>query len=149
MELSRQQLNAVVSPNKWNSQKNIRFLKKAPVIKNTSSGRIASFLGNVDMRCGHLGLALISKRRGIDVKKLTPGNYVVFLNSSKNRIKVYAANNVVAYYVCESGTIDQRAIEMIPKAFNGSGNLDYDAALKAALEKYLAKKKRNNITVVR
>lgn len=97
---------------------------------------IRCFLAS-DMRNGHLGLASLAKEAGVNVDKLEPGEYVAFVNSARDRLKVYAHNNVVAYFYKKGTAIDLRAIAGIPQAFGGSGKMDYDAALKKTLEREL------------
>lgn len=104
------------------------------------SQRIVRVFLNADLRCGHDGLAALAKKESIDVKKLPPGEYVIFLNAAKDRVKVYAASNVVAYHRSESGRLEMAAIARIPQAFTASGHLDYSKALRATLEQALAKK---------
>lgn len=105
-----------------------------------SSKILRVFLG-ADLRCSHDGLNEIAKSNGIEVGTLTPGNFVIFINSKKNMLKLYAANNVIAFLKLKSGTIDLRTIAKIPEAFKASGKIDYDSALKKIIEEHLTKKK--------
>lgn len=106
--------------------------KAAPV---HAGGRVLQVFLHSDMRCGHEGLAILAKEAGIDVTKLAHGQYVVFVNSASDKIKLYATSHVVAYMQLPKGQkFDLRVISEIPKAFNGSGKLDYDKALKGAVE---------------
>jgi hypothetical protein len=100
-----------------------------------SQAKVIQCFFDADMRNGHLGLAAIAKKDKIDVEQIEPGQYVVFLNSAKNRLKLYAANGIVAYYYKPGMKIDLHVISEIPRAFLGSGRLDYDAALRKTLEK--------------
>lgn len=103
---------------------------------------------DADLRNGHDGLAAIAKKKKIDVTKLEPGRYIVFVNSSKDKIKMYAASNVVAYYKCRAGEkLNLLAIREIPKSFTASGQIDYDSALKIAIEKALARRARRKAEV--
>lgn len=98
-----------------------------------------------DLRCSHDGLAMIAKKEKIDVSKLEPGEYVIFVNSAKDKCKVYAAFNVVAYLKPPKGhKIEMKVIQLIPVAFAATGRIDYDKALKELLEKELTWKGRNN-----
>lgn len=107
-----------------------------------SSRVVQVFLGT-DLRCTHLGLALIAKQHKINVEKLEPGEYVLFLNNDKNKLKLYAANHIVAYLrLPDNQKLDMKTIQLIPRAFQGSGRIDYDKALKQVLEEALAKKQR-------
>lgn len=88
-----------------------------------------------DLRCSHEGLAKIAKDNKINVDNITPGECVIFINSSRNRLKLYAANNIIAYLRLQPKQIlDFRTISLIPAAFNASGRLDYDKALKTLIE---------------
>ena len=106
-----------------------------------SKSRALQVFLNADFRCAHEGLALIAKSHKIDVSKLEIGEYLIFVNTAKDRLKLYAANNVVAYLKLKTGKIDLRTIQLIPQAFNGSGRIDYDAALKEVIDRELARKK--------
>jgi hypothetical protein len=99
--------------------------------------RILQVFFDADMRCGHEGLELLAKKHKIDLKKLDPGNFVVFVNSAKDRLKIYTAYNVIAYMKSPAGKIDMRAVQFIPKAFEAKGTLTYDEALKELFEKQL------------
>lgn len=91
---------------------------------------------NSDLRCGHRGLSKVAQKDGFKVNELEPGNYLVFINTKKDKVKVYAAHQVVAYLMLEKGrSIDLRVIQMIPKAFEGKGRFDYDESLTELLEK--------------
>lgn len=97
---------------------------------------------NADLRSGHDGLASLAKQFEIDVRKLLPGEYLVFINSAKNKIKVYAANNVVAYLkLSNGGRVDLNSIRYIPQAFTASGQIDYDEALKRSIEEGMKKQR--------
>jgi hypothetical protein len=104
---------------------------------------------NADMRNGHDGLAQLAKKHELNVLKLEPGQYIVFVNSARDRVKVYAASNVIAYLKLARGKIDMNTIQEIPKAFRGTGRIDYDAALKEALTKSMARKGKNSLEVFR
>lgn len=103
---------------------------------------------NSDLRCGHQGLSDLAKKDGIRVKDLAPGEMIVFVNAKRDRVKVYASSNVLAYLRLERGSIDLNTIREIPKAFQGSGKIDYDKALKETVESALmrrAAQKRSNL----
>lgn len=97
---------------------------------------------NADMRYGHRGLKKLAKDAGIDVSEITPGDFVIFLNTEKNRIKLYGANNVVAYLALDQGKIDMRTVALIPRAFKASGKIDYDASLKDVVMNELRRSKK-------
>ena len=91
------------------------------------------------MRGQHAALSDMALKNNIRVSNLSSGEYVVFVNRKKDRIKVFAANNIIAYHKSVEGRIDMGTIALIPKAFEGSGNLNYNKALKKRLELKLGK----------
>ena len=106
-----------------------------------TAGRILQVFLNVDMRMAHDGLDEFSRHRSVDVSSLSAGQYVVFVNTSKDRIKVYASNNVVAYKRLKKGqSFDLRVIQEIPRAFNANGALDMDKAIEDALKASLSRR---------
>lgn len=100
---------------------------------------IQIFLG-ADLRCCHDGLAEIARKQKINVTELSPGEFVIFINTCLNRIKLYTANEVVAYLKLKTGKIDMRTISLIPKAFMASGKIQYDESLKNILIEKLGDK---------
>lgn len=92
---------------------------------------------NADMRNGHDGLKQLAKTEKLDLAKLEPGEYVLFLNSARDRLKLFATDNIFAYLKLDRGRIDLRTLSKIPRAFSGSGKIDYDATLKEVLKKEL------------
>lgn len=114
------------------------------------SSRVIQCYLNSDLRNGHEGLTALAKKNGIHTGKLEAGQYVVFINSRKDRLKLYAANNVVAYLKLEDGRkIDLNTIRLIPQVFNGSGKIDYDRALRETLETALRLKRSPALEIVR
>lgn len=104
------------------------------------NNRVLQIFLNADLRCSHDGLREIAKKGGLDVKDLQPGQYIVFLNCAKNRLKLYAAGNVVAYMKQpDGGRIDIRMIAELPRAFNGT-SINYETAIKEALAKVFARR---------
>lgn len=111
-------------------------IRKSPL--TTKRGGIVQVFLNVDMRNMHNGLGKIAKESGIDVNQLDPGQYVVFINSQKNKVKIFASNDVVAYHRTKSGKIQMETIREIPRSFRG-GAFDYDSALRVVLEKLIGR----------
>lgn len=99
--------------------------------------RLLQVFLNVDLRCAHDGLAKVAKDNKIKIEDLEPGEFVVFVNSHKNRLKLFTANGVLAYLKLKTGKIDLRTIALIPQAFKGSGRIDYDKALKDMIDEHL------------
>lgn len=98
---------------------------------------------NADMRNGHDGLTTLAEKSGIKSFEgqldLAQGQFLVFINAARNKIKVFAPNNVVGYLRMPQGKIlDLSVVSEIPKAFNGDPKIGYDEALKARVMKELA-----------
>lgn len=92
---------------------------------------------DVDMRCSHDGLTALAIKHKVLPESLEAGEYLLFINSDRTRIKLYGANDVVAYLRVKTGRIDMRTVALIPQAFASKGKIDYDAALRKVLEKYI------------
>ena len=96
------------------------------------TGVIRVFL-NADLRCGHDGLTAMAKKEKINLAELEYGQFTVFINSKKDKLKVYAQNDVLAYYRSPHGRLEMRAIDKIPMAFRGYGFQFEDAVKKVLL----------------
>jgi hypothetical protein len=103
-------------------------------------GRIVQCYLNADLRAGHEGLAKLAAKDGIKVKDLEPGHCVIFINSGKDKLKMYAANNVIAYLRLDTGRLNMNTIQFIPHAFR-AGKIDYDKVLRETLTSHLVTKK--------
>lgn len=100
--------------------------------------KIIYYFPNADLRCAHDGLTLQAKKQGKDPKALNPGEFIVFVNTRKNMIKIFAARNVLAHYK-QQGVIDLRILKHLPEVFNGSG-FNYSTALRKVLENDFSKR---------
>lgn len=97
-------------------------------------GRVVRFFPRSDLRCQHRGLALMASKRGIDVNKLKPGEYCIFVNNARDKLKMYATGNTVAYLKMPAGEkLNLNVIAHIPRFFTG-GVINYTAALKAQIK---------------
>ena len=102
-----------------------------------------------DLRYQLPGLLELCGKHGINVSEKPHGNLVVFVNTSKDMIKVVACNGtafpVLACYrlpteFTGSKRFDLNIIAEIPKAFKAGGRgLDIQAAMKEVLEKKLGR----------
>jgi hypothetical protein len=102
------------------------------------SNRIVRCFLDADLRCSHDGLAKIAKDSKVNVRDLESGEYAVFVNSARNKVKVYAHGEVLAYLRLPRGrSVDLRVIQHIPAAFNGK-TINYDSALAKMLESKMA-----------
>jgi hypothetical protein len=98
------------------------------------SGQIVQVVLNSDLRSGHLGLTKAAKGLGISTEKLEPGQYVVFVNTAQNRVKLYTSNQIIAYWKVEKGRrVDLNTLRLIPYAFRSKGSLQYDGLLRETL----------------
>lgn len=95
---------------------------------------------NADLRCAHDGLKAMAKKQKVKLEELKEGELVLFVNAERNRIKLFGANNVLAYLKLDRGRIDFRTISLIPRAFSASGKIDYDSALKEVITKAISSK---------
>lgn len=101
---------------------------------------------NVDMRNGHYGLGTLAKEHKINVTKLDPGNFVIFINARRTKMKAYGANEVLSY-VRYGERISLDAIRYLPMAFQAKQKFDYDAALALAVDDSLSKGQRKSLEV--
>ena len=101
---------------------------------------IISYFPDVHMGLGHQGLSDLARKHKRSVDKLEAGDFLLFMNRSQTAFKLYAAGNVIAYYKSTRGRIEPSTITMLPKYFNGT-RIDYDGALKEAVEKSLRRKR--------
>ncbi|HNA61513.1 MAG TPA: hypothetical protein PKW79_00345 [Rhabdochlamydiaceae bacterium] len=99
--------------------------------------QILAIFHDVHMSLNHDGLSSIAKTKNIDVNRLSPGQFVIFINKNKNRFKVYAPNSVLAYYRDpENRVITTQALQYIPLAF-GAGGFEFKKSLEKTLTQLL------------
>ena len=92
---------------------------------------------DTDMRCQHDGLSKIAIDNKLNVHKLKHGEHAVFINRSKNRIKMLSHGGVLSYLKLKRGEVlDLNTLKYIPAAFNDSGDLkvSYSNALKKVVK---------------
>lgn len=104
------------------------------------AGSILQVFLNADLRCGHDGLAQLAKKHGMNVAKIESGQFLIFINGQRSKVKIYAASNVIAYLKLDKGRLNMDTIREIPRVFAAKGRMDYDEALKLAVEKSLSKR---------
>lgn len=108
-----------------------------------SGGILQCFLDS-DLRNGHDGLSSLAKKNGIQTSDLNPGEFVVFINTAKTKVKVYAARNTIVYLRMAKGErVNLNIIREIPRVFKG-GMINYDSALGAAVIKQMATHRKAN-----
>lgn len=97
--------------------------------------KIIRVVFNTDLRNSHDGLTIIAKELKVNTNDLKPGQFVVFVNTAKTAIKIYAAGNTVVHFRPPGGKkLNLKTIAMIPSYFNG-GEFKYDKALKDVIER--------------
>jgi hypothetical protein len=97
--------------------------------------KIIRYFSNSDLRSGHLGLAKIARNYKVDPRGLGAGEYLVFVNRAKTKVKVYTGGNIIAFLSSKT-RIDLRTIALIPKYFDG-GEIKYSQALEEVIKKDL------------
>jgi hypothetical protein len=129
------------NPSSWGRQNQGIVSREAIRHHPQKDSRVLQVFLNADLRCAHAGLSKLAQRSNLDVRKLENGQYILFLNAAKDRLKMFAANNVVAYFKAPQGTrIDLRVLSELPRVFNGT-SIDYDAALRKTLTQALERKR--------
>ncbi len=119
---------------------------KKPSLGTTSGTKIIQVFLDADCRFMLGGLIALCKKNKLFIEEMAVGQMIVFINTARNYIKLLACNGtpspILACYRLPRGRIiDLAIVAEIPKAFKG-GNLDYDEALRAAISKRFAKKRK-------
>ena len=92
--------------------------------------RIIRCFLNADLRGQHLSLSSLARAHKIRTDQLEPGSFLVFVNKRRTILKLFASNNVIAYYKTNTQRpVDLRVISQIPLVFNGL-TINYDKALE-------------------
>lgn len=78
-----------------------------------------------------MGLTLIAKEAGLKTE-LQPGEFIMFMNSAGDKLKVLCANNILIY-LRSKGRIEPLAIRYLPNCFNGN-TFDLNRATMKALK---------------
>lgn len=121
----------------------IRKSTYAPRHDVPRGGRLIQAFKDIDMRLSFDGLAEITKKAGINMETLKPGEYVAFFNTARTYLKIATSNNVIASRRMPHGRFyDLTCIRGVVEAFQNTGSIDYDKVLKVKLEKMLESKKR-------
>lgn len=97
--------------------------------------RIIRYFPDVHLGNSHRGLSELALKSGVNITKLSIGEYVVFVNKRQTALKMFAFGNVVAHLKMPHGTrLDPRIITLIPRFFTGRG-IDYDGAMEHVIRK--------------
>lgn len=104
--------------------------------------KIQQVFVNVDMRCGMDGLIKITSDNNIDVTKRKHGELLIFINTGWNKIKVMACNEsdspvIAQKYLRHGRVFSLNIVREIPRAFKGSGEIDFNEAMERAFIKSL------------
>ena len=103
------------------------------------ANRITHVFKSADLRCGHVGLTAIAKKKA----NPKPGEHVVFINNAEDKMKVLSSNGVLSYIKSPSGKLALETINHIPAAFKATGGFNYSDALKKVITKKLEGKIAN------
>lgn len=112
------------------------FNERASEVSSTRfKPRIVRFFPDTNLQGGHIGLSKLAKENGVDVNKLKLGEYLIFVNRKKDKLKMFASASLIAYLkMPPGGRIDPRTIAILPRYFNGT-SIQYDEALKEVLDR--------------
>jgi len=112
-----------------------RRLDKVEETKKPTPNRIIRYFPNTHMGNAHHGLAEIAAQHKININKLNPGEFVIFVNNDQTALKMFGPGNIIAHLrMPGSEKINPRVISMIPKFFNGT-QIEYDKALREVIQK--------------
>lgn len=101
--------------------------------------RIVRYFADTHLGNGHNGLAKLAKKNGIDMEDLSWGEFLVFMNSRQNMLKMFTRGGMIAHLRMPGGAkIDPRTIPLLPRFFSG-GELRYDRAIEAVIRKEFGK----------
>lgn len=90
------------------------------------------------MALGHRGLKQLALKNNVDVSNLGIGEHVLFVNSSRTKLKMYAANNIIGYLsMPQRQQIALETLAIIPQVFMAEGKIDYEKALTKTIHKQL------------
>lgn len=125
---------------KYNAEKDA-FTKRWEKLEDTEPTRTSvtiNYFPETHLGQAHKGLSTLAKKKKIDVDKLRPGEYVIFMNRRRNALKMFTCMNGIFHHKLpyESLRYDLRFIKLIPRFFNGK-ELNYDGALKEIIMKDL------------
>ena len=96
----------------------------------------------VDMRSGHEGLKQLLGKKKVALGSIKQGDCIIFMNTAQNRLKMFASGTECLLYVNNGNRrIDPATIPNLPQYVNGD-RLDYGAALRDAIKKHMARRKR-------
>lgn len=93
---------------------------------------------DVDLRCGHDGLAELLRNKRISLSKVSINSCVIFINKSKTGAKLLSAGGVLCYAKFPKG-ITPASFDIFEQAFNGAGSsFSFDAKVRKQIIKALS-----------
>lgn len=96
--------------------------------------KIVRYFPDSDLRGQHKALALQASKGKVNVDSLGAGEFLVFVNRKRDKLKMYTGGNVVAYLKMKDGhKLNPSVIRNLPKHFSGAG-INYDAAMKETMQ---------------
>lgn len=99
--------------------------------------RVLRVVFDVNMQNGHDGLREVARKLNQNLDSLEVGEFVVFMNTKRTILKIFASGNTIAHFKHPLGhKIDLRLLSMIPRFFNGR-ELNYPKAIEEILKKEL------------
>ena len=118
------------------------------------SGQIKRVFLNVSMINRFDGLCKIAKDSGVSVATMGPKDYLIFVNSEKDKVAMLVGaqtpgqRQTMAYTRLEKGRkIDLNTIRVLPRTFDGK-SLNYEKALEIAVSDALKQKASKHIRSV-
>lgn len=104
------------------------------------SVKVKFVIADVNMGAGHNGLNLIieahKKKNKLFAQSIKDGGLILFINSKRNRAKLYEKGGAVLGYLKLHGRrLTEKSIDSIPQTFGGS--VSYSTAVKSAFKKFL------------
>lgn len=109
--------------------------------------RLIYVVPDINMGSQHLGLMKQLSDRGIDFKKIKPGDIVAMLNRRESILRVMAALpekdsfGFLGTYKSPHGRVPLEAIQFIAGSMGGTG-FDMSKAIRLGLERLLGKKEK-------
>lgn len=107
--------------------------------RTMTPNKIIRYFPDIHLGNGHDGLAHIALKNKVDVRKLYPGEFVIFVNKTQTGLKLFSQGNMVCYLKMPgSQRINPRVISLIPRFFNGS-QINYSGALAEVINREFKK----------
>jgi hypothetical protein len=130
-----------------------------PMLKRTdreakrNEARIRQAFLDVPMYLSHEGLTQVAADAGIKVSELNNGDFLLFINSTWNRVKLLGPRGVILYIAAPGGhRISHTFLKSLPEIFNSTSKFAYDEALAVHLKRFLGehsvRRRRKNVSAI-